>query len=299
VFGNEELRIVGLNAARFDAAKHRSLPLVADALEGLEALGSALGGWSAPQAWREDAHRLATGYHEHVRAAVAPRKGAGEPSYAQVIAAVNAEAGAEDYAVSAAGGFPGELNVNWLSRGVATFDCEYGFSCMGYELAGAWGARMARSRGEVFSFVGDGSYLMLNSELLSSVISGHKLIALLCDNGGFGVIERLQVGQGGPSFNNMFSGIGPNKVEVDWVAHAHALGCEAERVDSIDDLPAALLRARAAERTYVIAIRTSPDAWTEGGAFWQLGVPEVSERASVDEARAKQVEGRSGQRIGW
>ena len=230
---------------------------------------------------------------------MAPRKGAGEPSYAQVIAAVNAEASAEDYAVSAAGGFPGELNVNWLSRGVATFDCEYGFSCMGYELAGAWGARMARSRGEVFSFVGDGSYLMLNSELLSSVISGHKLIALLCDNGGFGVIERLQVGQGGPSFNNMFSGIGPNKVEVDWVAHARALGCEAERVDSIDDLPAALLRARAAERTYVIAIRTAPDAWTEGGAFWQLGVPEVSERASVDEARAKQVEGRSGQRIGW
>src|SRR6185436_8295510 len=283
VFGKEDLRIVGLNAARFDAAKHRSLPLVADALEGLEALGSALGGWSAPQTWREEAHRQATGYHEHVRAAVAPRKGAGEPSYAEVIAAVNTEARAEDYAVSAAGGFPGELNVNWLSRGVATFDCEYGFSCMGYELAGAWGARMARSRGEVFCFVGDGSYLMLNSELLSSVISGHKLIALLCDNGGFGVIERLQVGQGGPSFNNMFSGIGPNRVEVDWVAHARALGCEAERVDGIDELPAALLRARAAERTYVIAIRTAADAWTEGGAFWQLGVPEVSERASVDE----------------
>ena len=299
VFGNEDLRIVGLNAARFDAAKHRSLPLVADALEGLEALGSALGGWSAPQAWREEARRQAAGYHEHVQAAVAPRPGSGEPSYAEVIAAVNTEASAEDYAVSAAGGFPGELNVNWLSRGVATFDCEYGFSCMGYELAGAWGARMARSRGEVFCFVGDGSYLMLNSELLSSVISGHKLIALLCDNGGFGVIERLQVGQGGPSFNNMFSGIGPNRVEVDWVAHARALGCEAERVDGIDDLPAALLRARAAERTYVIAIRTAADAWTEGGAFWQLGVPEVSERASVDEARAKQDEGRRSQRIGW
>ena len=299
VFGNEDLRIVGLNAARFDAAKHRSLPLVCDACEGLEALGSALGGWAAPEPWREETRTQAAAFHEHVRAATAPRPGATEPSYAQVIAAVNSQAGPEDYAVSSAGGFPGELNVNWLSRGVATFDCEYGFSCMGYELAGAWGARMARSRGEVFCFVGDGSYLMLNSELLSSVISGHKLIALLCDNGGFGVIERLQVGQGGPSFNNMFSGIGPNQVEVDWVAHARALGCEAERVDSIDDLPAALLRARAAERTYVIAIRTAPDAWTEGGAFWQLGVPEVSERTSVDEARAKQVEGRRSQRIGW
>jgi 3D-(3,5/4)-trihydroxycyclohexane-1,2-dione acylhydrolase (decyclizing) len=299
VFGNEELRIVGLNAARFDAAKHRSLPLVADALEGLEALGGALEGWSAPEAWREEGSAQARAYHEHVRAAVAPRAGATEPSYAQVIAAVNAEAGADDYAVASAGGFPGELNSNWLSRGVATFDCEYGFSCMGYELAGAWGARMARTQGEVFSFVGDGSYLMLNSELLSSVITGHKLIALLCDNGGYAVIERLQVGQGGASFNNMFSGIGPNRVEVDWVAHARSLGCEAERVDSIDDLPAALGRARAAERTYVIALRTAPDAWTDGGAFWQVGVPEVSERPAVDEARARQGEGRSGQRVGW
>ena len=88
-------------------------------------------------------------------------------------------------------------------------------------------------------------------------------------------------------------------MEVDWVAHARSLGCEAERVEAIDDLPAALARARAAERTYVIAIRTAPDAWTEGGAFWQVGVPEVSERAAVDEARAKQSEGRRGQRIGW
>ena len=149
---------------------------------------------------------------------------------------------------------------------------------MGYELAGAWGARMARTSGEVFAFVGDGSYLMLNSELLSSVLSGHKLIAVLCDNGGFAVIERLQVGQGGASFNNMFAGIGPKRVEVDWVAHARALGCEAEAVDSIAELPAALVRARAADRTYVIALRTAPDAWTEGGAFWQVGVPEVSER---------------------
>jgi 3D-(3,5/4)-trihydroxycyclohexane-1,2-dione acylhydrolase (decyclizing) len=298
VFGNDDLRIIGLNAARFDAAKHRSLPLVADALEGLEALASELGGWSADEAWRDEARTQAAAYHEHVRSVSAPRPGATEPSYAQVVATVNAEAGPDDYAVSAAGGFPGELNVVWLARGVATFDCEYGFSCMGYELAGAWGAAMARTRGEVFAFVGDGSYLMLNSELLSSVITGDKIIVLLCDNGGFAVIERLQVGQGGASFNNMFAGIGPNQVEVDWVAHARALGCEGERVESIDDLPAAIARARAADRTYVIALRTAPDAWTEGGAFWQVGVPEVSERPSVDEARERQHVGRSGQRVG-
>jgi len=299
VFGNEDLRIVGLNAARFDAAKHRSLALVADALEGLEALGSALGSWSVAPAWGEEARTQAVAFHEHVRTSAAPRAGASEPSYAEVVAAVNVAAGPEDYAVSAAGGFPGELNNNWLARGVATFDCEYGFSCMGYELAGAWGARMARTRGEVFTFVGDGSYLMLNSELLSSVISGHKIIALLCDNGGFAVIERLQVGQGGASFNNMFAGIGERRVEVDWVAHARSLGCEAELIASIDGLPAAIERARKADRSYVIAIKTAPDAWTEGGAFWQVGVPEVSDRPSVDEARARQDEGRSGQRIGW
>jgi 3D-(3,5/4)-trihydroxycyclohexane-1,2-dione acylhydrolase (decyclizing) len=299
VFGNDELRIIGLNAARFDAAKHRSLPLVCDAREGLDELGSALGGWSVSEAWRDEARTQTAAFADHVRAAVAPRAGATAPSYAQVIAAVNEAAGPGDYAVSAAGGFPGELNVAWRSHGIATFDCEYGFSCMGYELAGAWGASMARSQGEIFAFVGDGSYLMLNSELLSSVISGHKLIAVLCDNGGFAVIERLQVGQGGASFNNMFDAIGPNRVEVDWVAHARALGCEAERVGSIDELPAALARARAADRSYVIALRTAPDAWTEGGAFWQVGVPEVSERAAVDDARARQAEGRDGQRVGW
>jgi 3D-(3,5/4)-trihydroxycyclohexane-1,2-dione acylhydrolase (decyclizing) len=299
VFGDDDLRIIGLNAARFDAAKHRSLPLVADALEGLDALAAGLAGWSVDADWRDEARTQATAFHEHVRAVVAPRAGAAEPSYAQVVAAVNEGAAPDDYAVSAAGGFPGELNVGWLARGVHTFDCEYGFSCMGYELAGAWGAAMARTSGEVFAFVGDGSYLMLNSELLSSVITGDKVIVLLCDNGGFAVIERLQVGQGGASFNNMFAGIGPNRVEVDWVAHARALGCEAERVESIDDLPAAIVRARAADRTYVIAIRTAADAWTEGGAFWQVGVPEVSGRPTVDEARERQEQGRSTQRIGW
>ena len=176
VFGNEDLRIVGLNAARFDAAKHRSLPLVADALEGLEALGSALGRWTAPQAWRELADSQSTAYGEHVRAAVAPRPGATAPSYAQVIAAVNAEAGSDDYAVSAAGGLPGELNVNWLSRGVATFDCEYGFSCM--LRARQRVGRMARARGE-----GRVRWRQLVPDaplrLLAPVISSHKLIASL------------------------------------------------------------------------------------------------------------------------
>ena len=170
---------------------------------------------------------------------------------------------------------------------------------MGYEIAGAWGARLARAEGEVICFVGDGSYLMLNSDLLSSVISGHKLIVVLCDNGGYAVIDRLQVGQGNVPFNNMFEDVGPNHVDVDWVAHARSLGCLAENVATVAELEEAFDRARAADRTTVIAIRTAPHAWTKGGAFWEVGVPEGSAQPEVRAARDRQREGKSRQRVGW
>jgi 3D-(3,5/4)-trihydroxycyclohexane-1,2-dione acylhydrolase (decyclizing) len=302
VFG-EETRLVSLNAARFDAGKHRAEPLVADALEGLAELSPALEGWSAEPAWVERARREAEAFKQLVAETTRPDKEGGEQngeaSYAQVIGAVNRLAGPDDYALTAAGGFPGELNVNWLAKGVGTFDCEYGFSCMGYEIAGAWGARMARRAGEVIAFVGDGSYLMLNSELLSSVVSGHKLIVVLCDNGGYAVIDRLQVGQGGAPFNNLFRDIGPNHIDVDWVAHARALGCAAEAVDDVGGLEQAFIRARELDRTCVIATRTAPNAWTEGGAFWEVGVPEVSEREEVAAARERLLQGKRRQRVGW
>jgi 3D-(3,5/4)-trihydroxycyclohexane-1,2-dione acylhydrolase (decyclizing) len=216
-----------------------------------------------------------------------------------VIGAVNRLAGEGDYALTAAGGFPGELNVNWLSKGVATFDCEYGYSCMGYEIAGAWGARMARSEGEVIAFVGDGSYLMLNSDLYSSVISDRKLIVVLCDNGGFAVIDRLQTGMGGRSFNNMFDNTGTERVRVDWVAHATSLGCRAEAVDTVPELEEALARARAADRTTVIAVETASQRWTPGGAFWEVGVAEVSEREEIAAAHERLLEEKRRQRVGW
>jgi 3D-(3,5/4)-trihydroxycyclohexane-1,2-dione acylhydrolase (decyclizing) len=297
VFGNEELTLVGLNVARFDAAKHRSLPLVADAREGLVELDGRLGAWRADPAWVAQAAAEAQSFAELVAATTAPDDGV--PTYAQVIGAINRRAGAGDYALTAAGGFPGELNVNWLSKGVATFDCEYGFSCMGYEIAGGWGARLARPDGDVIVFVGDGSYLMLNSELYSSVVSGRKLIVVVCDNGGFAVIERLQTGMGGRSFNNMFDALGEERVRVDWVAHAASLGCRAEAVSTTAELEEAFERARAADRTTVIAIETAPDRWTPGGAFWEVGVAEVSERAEVAEARERVREAKERQRVGW
>ena len=297
VFGDEGLTLIALNAARFDATKHLALPVVGDAREGLAELGARLEGWSAPSDWTARAQDEAASFAAFVVDTTAP--GDGLPSYAQVIGAVNRRATESDYALTAAGGFPGELNVNWLSKGVATFDCEYGFSCMGYEIAGAWGAKMARPDGEVVCFVGDGSYLMLNSELYSSVVTGRKLVVVVCDNGGFAVIDRLQTGMGGRPFNNMFDTIGDGRVKVDWAAHAASLGCIGASVTTIEELEDAFERARAADRTSVIAIETAPDRWTPGGAFWEVGVAEVAERPEVAAAREGVREGKKRQRVGW
>ena len=296
VFG-KDTRIVSLNVGRFDAAKHLALPLVADAREGLSALSDALAGWRATNAWSERARAEKEAFRDFVTDRTTPSDD--EPSYAQVVGAINRLATPDDLALTAAGGLPGEMNVNWLAKGVGTFDCEYGYSTMGYELAGAWGARMARREGEVIAFAGDGSYLMLNSELYSSVITGQKLIVVVCDNGGFAVIDRLQTGMGGRSFNNMFGTIGDERVKVDWVAHATALGCRAEAVSTTAELEDAFERARSAERTTVIAIETAPDRWTPGGAFWEVGVAEVSDRAEIAEAHSQVREGKKRQRVGW
>ena len=220
VFG-EGVRIIGCNAARYDAGKHNSMPLVGDARECLADLEAGLHGWQGPAAWLGTAQQQAARNEAERRARTGADLGGTLPTYAQVVGAVDRLATPDDYTLTAAGGLPGELNTNWRAHGIATFDCEYGYSCMGYELSGAWGARMARAGGEVFAFVGDGSYLMMNSDLYSSVLSGHKVVAIVCDNGGYAVIDRLQRAQGGVSFNNML--VDARVVEpfrVDFVAHA-------------------------------------------------------------------------------
>ncbi len=297
VFENEELRLIGLNAARFDATKHRALPLVADVREGLAELEGVLGGWRVDGAWTARGAAEGDDFRRFVteRVGAGPAVKGGLPSYATVVGTVNSVATPDDYVLTAAGGLPGELNICWRSLAPATFDCEYGFSAMGYEIAGALGARMARPQGAVFCLVGDGSYLMLNSELYTSVISGNRLIVILCDNGGFAVIERLQLGNGVESFGTMLDGA----PRVDWVAHARSLGCLAEAVEDLGGLAAAIARARTADRTTVIAIRTAAHDWTPGGAFWEVGVPEQSERPEVETAREALLEGKRNQRVGW
>jgi 3D-(3,5/4)-trihydroxycyclohexane-1,2-dione acylhydrolase (decyclizing) len=294
----EQSAIVGLNVARFDAGKHSSHPLVSDAREGLAELSGALADWHASQSWQEQARAKREAFLAFVAERTAQPQDRSVPTYAQVVGAINRLSRPDDLALTSAGGLPGEMNVNWLSKGVATFDCEYGYSTMGYEIAGAWGARMGRAAGEVIAFVGDGSYLMLNSELYSAALAGHKLIVVLCDNGGYAVIHRLQVGEGGAPYGNMLEDVRPGYTPVDWVSHARSLGCLGEEVEDIAELEEAFERARKTDRTTVIAIRTAPHDWTPGGAFWEVGVPETTPREDVSAARARMLEGKRRQRLG-
>ena len=294
----EDSAFIGVNTASFDAIKHRSVAVVGDALEVLAELAPRLGRYGARADWTARSAREAASYHAYIDRIAAPIEGA-VPTYAQVIGAIDRVALPTDYALTAAGGFPGELNNGWRAKGLDSYDCEYGFSCMGYEISGAWGAKMAMPDREVIAFVGDGSYMMMNSDVYSSVLSGHKLIVIVCDNGGFAVINRLQVNQGGVPFNNQLQDSRHAElVRVDFAAHAASMGCISETVSTIVELSAAFERARVAERTTVIVLQTDPDVWTEGGAFWEVGVPEVSDRPEVMAAKAAMRAGKANQRIG-
>ena len=298
VFRNPDVTLVALNAARFDAAKHRARPLVCDARAGLAELSAALSDWTVPEAWQRRATQEYAGWNQTVDERTGPTNAA-LPSYAHVVGAINRAAGPTDLALTAAGGLPGELAKNWRAKSVGTFDCEFGFSCMGYEIAGGWGAKIADPDREVIVFTGDGSYMMLNSDIYSTVLTGHKLIVVVCDNGGFAVIDRLQTFKGGKSFNNLIADCRVTEpFAVDFAKHAESMGAAAETVQSIAELEAAFERARQADRTAVIVIKTDPHTWTPGDAWWDVGVPEVSERAEVRQAAADHQAGRAHQRIG-
>jgi len=290
-------RLIQLNIQPFDAGKHGAVPLVGDARTVLEALTSALGDHASPPVWQARATALTAEWTAAVDAATAPGNAA-LPSDAQVLGVVNRAAQCSDIVVCAAGGLPGELHKLWRTAGSGGYHLEYGFSCMGYEIAGGLGVKLAHPGREVFVMVGDGSYLMMNSELQTSVMLGCKLIVTVLDNRGFGCIDRLQRACGGASFNNLLADVDVRRDGswVDFAAHARSLGAQAERVAGLSELEAALSRARASERTYVVVIETDPLATTQaGGAWWDVAVPEVSERPQVQDARAAYVEARRAQ----
>jgi len=297
VFKNPQMRLVSINVGRFDATKHHALSVVGDARVTLGALDEALGDYHAPNEWLKRAKEERRDWYQYLDAYIA--RDFDVPTYAQVIRAINDLVDESDYQVSAAGGLPGELNMGWQSKSVGSFDVEYGYSCMGYEIAGAWGAKMALPDRDVISWVGDGSYLMMNSDIYSTIATGHKVIFIVCDNGGFAVINRLQVNTGGEEFNNLLEHTKRvDETRVDFVKHAASLGAIAEKVTGIEELRAAFGRAKAADRSYVIVIDTHPYEWTEGGVWWEVGVPEVSDRDQVLLARAELDAERKHQRSG-
>jgi 3D-(3,5/4)-trihydroxycyclohexane-1,2-dione acylhydrolase (decyclizing) len=296
LFQNPARRLIGLNVQVFDASKHHMSPLVADARTALMELDMALAGHRAPDTWLRRLTSAVGTWREHAAAVTAPSN-TERPSDAQVIGAVQRAAPDDAIVVCAAGGLPGELHKLWQARQVGTYHLEYGYSCMGYEIAGGLGVKLARPEREVIVLVGDGSYLMLNSEIATSVMLGVKLTIVVLDNGGFGCIDRLQRATGGMAFNNLLADCGAH-LAVDFRAHAASLGALAEQVEGIADLEAALQRAFAAPHTSVVVIRTDPRiATTAGGHWWDVGVPEVSTRPEVNAARANYETSRAAQRL--
>ncbi len=285
LFKEPSRRIIGLNVQPFDAGKHGALPLVADARVGIEALAAALRGWSSPRAWPKAASRAKSRWLRQHREAVAPARTA-LPSDAQVIGAVQRAGRPTDIVVCAAGGLPGELHKLWQASAPGGYHLEYGYSCMGYEIAGGLGVKMARPEAEVIVMVGDGSYLMLNSEIATSILLGRKLIIVVLDNHGFGCIDRLQRATGGGAFNNLMKDTRHEVLpDIDFAGHAASLGAAAIRVDDLGELETALSRARKEKRTAVIVIETDPMAATgAGGHWWDVAVPEVSKRKEVRKA---------------
>ncbi|TPI46485.1 3D-(3,5/4)-trihydroxycyclohexane-1,2-dione acylhydrolase (decyclizing) [Mesorhizobium sp. B3-1-7] len=294
----KDAKFISINAARWDATKHRALAVVGDALATLNDLGQSLAEWQAPREWTDKGrmefgnwNKALDGYQQPTNQPV--------PSYAQVIGIVNARAGERDLIITAAGGLPGEVMKNWRVKAPNTFDCEFGFSCMGYEIAAGWGAALADPTRTPIVMIGDGTYMMMNSDIYSTVLSGHKMIVIVCDNGGYAVINRLQNAKGAASFNNLIKDCRVKEpFSVDFAKHAESMGALTRRVDSLADLAQAVDWALGTDRTTVITLVSDGFTWTPGDAWWDVGVPEVSARPQVGEAHAQQAQARKKQRVG-
>jgi 3D-(3,5/4)-trihydroxycyclohexane-1,2-dione acylhydrolase (decyclizing) len=299
LFKNPDRRFVGINVQPFDATKHRAAPVVGDARVALAALDAALGDWRAPRDWADSAAAAKADW-ETTAARYTAATNAPLPTDAEVLGALMRMGEKSDVVVCAAGGLPGELHKLWRTGAPLGYHVEYGYSCMGYEIAGAIGVKMALPGREVVVTVGDGSYLMLNSEIATSVMLGKKLIIVVLDNGGFGCISRLQKATGGAPFNNLFKDARHEVLpQVDFAAHARSMGAEAVKVASIAELEAAFKAARAAKSTQVIVIDTDPAGSTDaGGSWWDVAVPAVSSREEVGAARRDYEKARESQRVG-
>jgi 3D-(3,5/4)-trihydroxycyclohexane-1,2-dione acylhydrolase (decyclizing) len=298
LFSAPHRRIIQINVGPYDAGKHEASAVVGDARAALVELTERLGGWQSKNDAAKSSGEIARWDAAWEAATSAPRSAT--PSDAQVIGALWRNCDKNAVVVCAAGGLPGELHKLWRSRAPDDYHVEYAYSCMGYEIAGGLGVKLAQPQRDVYVLVGDGSYLMMNSELATSVAMRMKLVVIVLNNRGFACISRLQKATGGAPFGTLWDdSTSAPMPDIDFVAHAASLGAAAEKADSIDGVAQALQRARQSERSYVIVIDTDPTVTTEaGGAWWEVAIPEVSARTEVEAARAVFEDQRKKRRLG-
>jgi 3D-(3,5/4)-trihydroxycyclohexane-1,2-dione acylhydrolase (decyclizing) len=308
LFAHPDVRFVNLNVAGFDAAKHAAdrsgVALIADARAGLAALGEALEGWSVPAAYRAETGRLVAEWN-----AVVDRAFAMEhrplPAQAEIIGVVVEESGPRDVVVCAAGSMPGDLHKLWRPRDEKSYHVEYGYSCMGYEIAGGLGAKLADPSREVTVMVGDGSYLMMAQELVTAVQEGVKLVVVLVQNHGFASIGNLSESVGAQRFGTRYrfrtgdgaGGLDGDFLPVDLAANAASLGADVLRAGTVAEFRAALRQARAADRTTVVHVETDPLAPApDSDAWWDVPTAAASTLESTREARARYEKDKQAQR---
>ena len=297
-FENPNFSLVSVNVSRFDASKHLAQSVIGDAKVSLQELSNALGDWKAPDEWHKKSRDELKNWNDYVDKESGPTNQE-LPSYAHAVGAIYRNSDPTDIAVTAAGGLVGEVVQIWRPKELNTHETEWGFSCMSYEISGALGVKMANPDKEVIAFVGDGSYLLFNSDIYSSVITNNKLIIVLCDNGGHAVINRLQLFKGGEEFNCLFnSSKAPNLVPVNFAKHAESMGAKSEEVSSISELEEAFKRAKKSDVTYLISIKTHSYEWLEGSAYWESPTLEMPSTKENEEALKLHKEGKSKQRQG-
>lgn len=285
LFKEPNRKLVSLNVAAYDAMKHGAEPLCADARDGLLALSKALEGksFSAPSS------KLKADWFAAADAVCAdPGEQNALATDQQVVGAVQRAAGEDTVVMCAAGTMPGELHKLWKSNRPMSYHMEYGFSCMGYEIAGAMGIKLAQPERDVICFAGDGTYMMMNSEMATAAMLGTSFTVVITDNRGYGCINRLQMGTGGAEFNNLYAHARVEaQPQIDFAAHAGSMGATSVKVSNIAELEAALAKRRSVKGPYVIVIDTTPyHDHPLGGTWWEVGVPEVSARKEVNAARA-------------
>ena len=275
-------QVIQLNVQPIDVVKYRAQSLLSDARLGLQALSSQLGDYMSPEAWQQRNQEGISAWALVCEGILPAADDQAIPSDAQVVAAVNVTVDVNAVVVAAAGSLPSELHKHWRAEQVGGYHLEYGYSCMGYEICGGVGAKLACPDREVVVMVGDGSYMMMNSDIATAVSMGLQLTIVVLDNRGFSCINRLQMATGGANFNNLLQDTyHKGLAQIDFAGHARAMGARADHVANIGELKQAVQAARERKGVSVVVIDTDPLHCSPGGAYWEVEVPSVSAREEV------------------